>query len=249
MVRMKNPFQMQRIVPVAALLAVVFLAAGCASDPGAGKRQTPYRPEMTNRSPWIWTERGESGPVAPAEPNRTNVASTAVKTAAPSAGSSGQTDRVLKRGDKVVIYLRDIPTPDQIKDEVDANGNVNLPLIGVVRVEGKTTAEAEDLIEKAYIEGGFYVKMSTIVTSEEDEFFVRGEVKREGRYPLTRDVTLLQAVTTAGGYTDYAREREIKVIRGEQVLVYDGVRIEERKDKDPLIKPGDIVVVPRKIFL
>lgn len=231
-----------------ALMAALFLAAGCATDSGPGKRLTRYRPEMTNRSPWLWKEGGGAGTAVPVETAHTNEPAT-VKVGTPPVGSSGLMARVLKRGDKVAIYLRDIPTPDQIKDEVDASGTVNLPLIGVVQVEGKTTSEVEDLIEKAYIEGGFYVKMSAIVTAEEDEYFVQGEVKREGRYPLTRDVTLLQAITTAAGYTDYAKRREIKIIRGEEVFVYDGERIEDRKDKDPLIKPGDIIIVQRKVFL
>lgn len=245
---MRHWIHRRRAAAVVALMAVLFLAAGCATDSGPGKRLTRYRPEMTNRSPWLWKEGGGVGTAVPVEPARTNAAA-AVKVGTPPAGMSGPMARVLKRGDKVVIYLRDIPVPDQIKDEVDASGTVNLPLIGIVQVEGRTTSEVEDLIEKAYIDGGFYVKMSAIVTAEEDEYFVRGEVKREGRYPLTRDVSLLQAIAAAAGYTDYAKEREIKVIRGEEVFVYDGVRIEERKDKDPLIKPGDIIIVQRKIFL
>jgi len=157
--------------------------------------------------------------------------------------------RVLKRGDKVQIYLRDIPLPEEIKDEVDAGGTVNLPLIGITQLEGRSTAEAEDLIEKMYVDGGYYRKISVIVMAEEDEYFVQGEVKREGRYPLTRDVTVLQAIVTAGGYTDFAKKSQVKIISGNEVVVVDTDKIEERKVKDPLIKPGDIVVVPRKIFL
>lgn len=247
---MRRWIHRRRAASGVALMAILFLAAGCATDSGPGKRLTRYRPEMTNRSPWLWKEGGGVTEIpAPVEAAPTNATPPAVKVGTPPPGMSGPMARVLKRGDKVVIYLRDIPVPDEIKDEVDASGTVNLPLIGIVQVEGRTTSEVEDLIEKAYIDGGFYVKMSAIVTAQEDEFFVRGEVKREGRYPLTRDVSLLQAITTAGGYTDFAKEREIKIIRGDEVFVHDGVRIEERKDKDPLVKPGDIIVVQRKVFL
>jgi polysaccharide export outer membrane protein len=155
---------------------------------------------------------------------------------------------VLKRSDKIMIYLRDIPRPEEIKAEIDVNGSVNLPLIGTVQIEGKTTAEAIDLIEKAYIDGGFYRKISVIVTAEEDEYFVMGEVKKEGRYSLSRDLTLLQAIATAGGYTDYAKKSKVEIIRGKEVNVFNGVRIEERKDEDPLIQPGDVVRVPRAII-
>ena len=237
----------RRRAPVIALLAALCLVSGCATRPGPGQQLARYRPGTTHRSPWLWTDSGAAA-AAPGAVDKTNVAAT-VHVGVPPEGSSGTMTRVLKRGDKVQIYLRDIPVPDQIKDEVDARGAVNLPLIGVVQLEGKATSEAEDLIEKMYIDGGFYVKISVIVTAEEDEYFVQGEVKREGRYPLSRDLTVLQAIVTAGGYTDYAKKSQVKIIRGNEVLVFDTDRIEERKEKDPLIKPGDIVVVPRKIFL
>jgi len=235
-----------------ALLTILCFVSGCLSTrPGPGKRLARYHPETTHRSPWIWTESGTAAAAGPGPVMRgihqaqTNTAGVGV----PPEGSSGTMTRVLKRGDKVVIALRDIPVPDEIKDEVDAGGTVNLPLIGIVKLEGKTTAEAEDLIEKMYIEGDYYRKISAIVMAEEDEYFVQGEVKREGRYPLTRDLSLLRAIVTAGGYTDFAKKSQVKVIRGNEVLTVDTNKIEERKEKDPLIKPGDIIVVPRKIFL
>ena len=227
-------------------LAALSLAAGCATESGPGKRQARFRPDMTNRSPWLWTD--DTGIKAPVrnDPVQANPGTTAVT---PPPAGSNTINRVLKRGDKIVIYLRDIgPSSEEIKDEVDANGNVNLPLIGTVHLEGKTTAEAEVLIAKMYIDGAFYQKVSVILTAQEDEFFVQGEVKREGRYPLSRDLTLLQAMATAGSYTDYAKKSRIKIIRGDKVLEFNAEKIEERKEKDPLIKPGDIIVVPRRII-
>ena len=239
----------RRRAPVTVLLAVLCLVSGCVTRPGPGKRLARYRPETAHRSPWLWTESG----AAAAEPGAVGMTNAVLPTKAgtgtPPEGSSGTMTRVLKRGDKVQIYLRDIPVPDEIKNEINGDGTVNLPLIGVVQLEGKATAEAQNLIEKMYIDGGYYVKISVIVMAEEDEYFVQGEVKREGRYPLTRDLTVLQAIVTAGGYTDYAKKSQVKIIRGNEVVVVDAGRIEERKEKDPLIKPGDIVLVPRKIFL
>jgi len=230
------------------VLTILCLVSGCiTTSPAPGKRLARYRPETTHRSPWLWTESGAAVAVNPLT-GKTNAPSP-VMVGTPPEGSSGTMTRVLKRGDKVQIYLRDIPLPEEIKDEVDAGGTVNLPLIGITQLERRSTAEAEDLIEKMYVDGGYYRKISVIVMAEEDEYFVQGEVKREGRYPLTRDVTVLQAIVTAGGYTDFAKKSQVKIISGNEVVVVDTDKIEERKVKDPLIKPGDIVVVPRKIFL
>ena len=233
-----------------ALLAVLCLASGCvAPSSGPGQRLARYRPETAHRSPWLWAEDGAATATAGAGGITNAGLPTKTGIGTPPEGSSGTMTRVLKRGDKVVICLRDIPVPDEIKNEINGDGTVNLPLIGVVQLEGKTTAEAQNLIQRMYIDGRFYMKISVIVMAEADEYFVQGEVKKEGPYPLTRDLTLLQAIVTAGGYTDFAKKSKVEIIRGNDVFVYDTYRIEKRQEKDPLVKPGDLINVPRKVFL
>jgi polysaccharide export outer membrane protein len=163
---------------------------------------------------------------------------------------SGEGARPIRRGDRIAISLRGIPDPEEILEAVDDLGEITLPLIGSRRVEGMSSAQAEAMLERIYVEEGYYQKgkINVILVAQENEFFVRGEVKGPGRYALAGDLTLLQAITSAGGYTDYARTGKIRIIRGEQVLVFDMDRIERLKDEDPLIKPGDIIVVPRKLF-
>ena len=242
-------------------LAVLSLAGGCATKSGPGNRMARYQPDMSHRDVWNWSKANERAPAvtpapvapaatnatpAPVAPAATNAAVAPVTTPTPSSTNSNPTSRVLKRGDKIVIYLRDIPKIEEIKVDVDGNGNVNLPLIGLVRLAGLTTAEAQELIQKLYVDGRYYVKISVIVTAEEDEYYVQGEVLRAGRFPLTHDVTLLQAIATAGGYNDFAKKSKIKIIRGKDVSVHDADRIEKGKDKDPLIRPGDVIMVPRR---
>ena len=177
--------------------------------------------------------------VATEAPAVTNVA-------AASPPESTNTYELLNRGDILTISLMGIPTPQDVHDVIDGLGNITLPLIGKLRVEGMTTAEAEALIEKLYIDGGFYTKIDVIVVAQEGEYFVRGEVKHEGKFAVRRELTLLQAIAEAGGFTDYAKTSEVRVIRGSQESRYNTVRIEDRKEKDPLVKAGDIVIVPRR---
>jgi len=160
--------------------------------------------------------------------------------------------RSLNRGDTIIVELRGIPIPEKIQGEVDDSG-FNLPLIGRVRIDGKTTFQAEKLIEKAYIDGGYYTKINVIISKQADEYFVTGEVNKQDKYFMIGDRTLLQAITAAGGYTDFAKKNRVKVMRGrgkdKQILFFDCEKIELGKDKDPLIKPGDIIEVPRRLFL
>ena len=155
---------------------------------------------------------------------------------------------VLRRGDRVNVFLRGIPTPEDISDVVDELGNIKIGLIGSVRVAGLTTAEAEKAIERAFIDGGFYRRIDAIIVAQSDEYFVRGEVQRPGRYPMSGDITLIQALSTAGGYTDYARPSRINIIRSGESLRFNATRIERQRDPDPRIQPGDIIIVNRRVF-
>ena len=138
--------------------------------------------------------------------------------------------------------------PEDIQDIIDDQGKINLPHIGELKVEDLSTSEAEKMIERAYVRGGIYRKINVNVMSQEGEYFVRGEVKAVGRYPLSGELTLLRAITAAGGYTDFAKKRKIKVTRGREVLIFNGENIEKGKDPDPVIKADDIIVVERRLI-
>ena len=230
------------------LFVLAVLAQGCATNTMDDLRLARYQPTITGRNYLAPVEEQTPGDEAQGDPD---VA--AVSHAAPSAGDSAEggerAKRVLRRGDMVVIYLRGIPQPDEIKEIIDDLGNVSLPLIEMVGVADLSTSKAERKIRDAYVNSGFYMDISVTVVAEEDAYFVRGEVKREGRYPLSGEVTLIKAITTAGGYTDYAKRSKVTVIRDKQEpVVYNCDRIERRRDPDPLINPGDIIVIPRRRF-
>jgi polysaccharide export outer membrane protein len=89
---------------------------------------------------------------------------------------------------------------------------------------------------------------------QEKEIFVLGEVKRPGALPmLGKYITVLEAVTKAGGFTEIAAPNRTKVIR-----VEDGVektisvnlnKVKKgNKSLDIILKPGDVVVVPETYF-
>ena len=159
------------------------------------------------------------------------------------------TGRVLRRDDRLTVSLRAIPHPEELSEVVDDNGNINLPLIGLFKIEGLNTAEAENQIEQAYITKGFYRDINVILVAQDDAYFVRGEVARPGKYPLVGDTSLVMAITAAGGYTDFAKQSKIRVIRGGESFTLNAERIEARRDADFLIRPNDIIVVERKVFL
>lgn len=229
--------------------AVVLAAAGCASDPLAHQQVAAYEPrvEAGERMPWHTPE------ATPEDRDASLPAAAAATTdAAPANGETrvaSAPSRLLHREDRVTISLRGIPRSEDIQEAVDGDGNLNLPLLGLVKVEGLTTAEAERLVEKGYVDQGFYQNINVIVVAQDDSFFVRGEVIRPGKYPLVGDTTLLMAISAAGGYTDYANPRKVRVTRGDTVHKLNAAKIEAREDEDFLIHANDLIVVERRIIL
>ena len=84
----------------------------------------------------------------------------------------------------------------------------------------------------------------TILVPRAEEVYVFGEVKSPGAYPLRQeDMTVLQALSLAGGVTDRGATGRIEIVR-----VVDGEQTEVRADLSDVVEPGDTVVVPERYF-
>lgn len=215
--------------------AVIAAGSGCASlGSYAGGKVRPYAPDTQGRSPWNW---------------RSTSVTTAGNTGDPDGNAATNSFvRVLRKGDRVTISLMGIPQPEEISNVINDLGFVTLPLIGSIKIEGLGCGQAEKNIKGAYINQQYYKTIDVIVVAQEGEFFVRGEVKKEGVFLISGDITLVQGIIMAGGYTDFAKKSEVKIIRGRETTVFDAEKIEKRETEDPLLRSGDIVVVPRRLL-
>ena len=247
------------------LAAVVFTTAGCSTTLPESQRVARYRPQVEVR-PVMQQAALASNVVGEVEvvnvPTNTGTAAnqaaqtklshepgvakgdTPVKAAAEE--RTHNTLRSLKSGTRVIIHLRGIPKPEEINDVIDGWGEVTLPYIGEIKLIDKTVSEAERLIERSYIEGGIYKQINVIVVAEDEVYFVQGEVAKQGKYSLSGAVTLLQAISEAGGYTPFANRAKIKVMRGDQMLMYNAKDIARGKIPDPPIFADDIIEVLRR---
>lgn len=214
------------------------LAGGCATTRQESLRMARYRPAAeSGRDMWQ--------PVVPA-PVPVAIASTNKPLEAVKPPSEVFGPRTLRKGDKVLISRRGIPKEDEIRDVIDERGEVNLDLIGKVCIAGKTPSEAEKIIEDAYIRGDIFKRINIIVVAQDDEYFVRGEVVRPGRYPLSVGLTLMRAVASAGGFTDYADPKDINIFRADKVTKADANRISSLQQEDPEVRPNDMIVVGKR---
>jgi hypothetical protein len=235
-------------------VAAVLFSAGCATPVVTDHRLVRYRPLVGQGAPeFVASSTNQLVDVSSAEPEAPpevpvgeSVEGSVSNTVASVTDKIHGSLRSLASGDRVVIYLRGIPQPEEIKDIIDGFGEITLPYIGEMKLVGRTTSESERLIETTYIERGIYNQINVIVVAEDEAYFVQGEVARQGKFPLSGAVTLLQAITEAGGYTPFANRKKIKVIRGSDVAFYNAKDIAAGRDPDPAIESDDIVEVLRK---
>jgi protein involved in polysaccharide export with SLBB domain len=160
----------------------------------------------------------------------------------------------LRVGDPVELKIAGVPSEEQTQVNniytVDASGTVNLPYINKVRAEGLTPAQLSAAIEGAYRSNGIYTNPTITIVMQPNARFVNvgGAVRTPTRVPFTEDMTLLTAINAAGGFNDFADQRKVRVLRGNEVRAYDVRQARRDPSKDIKLQPGDRVEVPQSIF-
>ena len=172
--------------------------------------------------------------------------------------TSGGTPSVNPVGASYVIAPDDVLAIDVWKEAeitrtvpVRPDGKISLPLLNDVQAAGLTATDLASVIAerlKKFIANPQVTVIVTTVNSQ--KIFILGEVPRPGVTPLLPNMTVLQAVSSAGGFTQYANQKGIYVLRtenGQQVKypfnyreVVKGVNIQQ----NIMLKPGDTIVVP-----
>jgi polysaccharide export outer membrane protein len=133
---------------------------------------------------------------------------------------------------------------------VRPDGKISMPLIQDVTAEGQTAAELATQIQQKLTAFIKEPQVSVIVLQiNAPKFYVIGNVVRPGTYPLRGETSVLQALSLAGGFTQFASPRSIKLIRntnGKQEVrkVNYNNLIDEGGEGNFLLKSGDTIVVP-----
>lgn len=163
-------------------------------------------------------------------------------------------DAKLREGDQVEIRLGGVPA-DEISSisgmyTVDGQGFINLAHIGKVRASGLTQHELQSSIENAYKSGQIYTNPTITVSVPSTARFVDvgGDVRSPQRVPFTPDLTLLGAINASGGFTEYANQSKVRLLREGDVLIIDVREIRRDPSKDPRLVPGDKIEVPQSFW-
>lgn len=166
----------------------------------------------------------------------------------PQAGGDGSIR--LGSGDLVTVSVYDVPELNT-KTRVNDNGEIYLPLIDNVHVEGLTVADAERVVEKRLDDGGFVRNPHVQLFVEEftsDGASLLGEVNRPGVYPVLGEQSLFNLISAAGGLSDRAG-KSITVTHREHpdkpVSVLISRNLEDHPESNVPVYPGDTIMVRR----
>lgn len=134
---------------------------------------------------------------------------------------------------------------------VRLDGRITFPLLDDIQAAGRTPLQLKHRIQEKlseFVESPFVTV--TLKASGSQKFYILGEVARTGEYPLSKDLTVLQAFALAGGFTEWASKKEILLFREEggsqQTIAINYKDIANAKDfsKNVQIRANDTIIVP-----
>jgi polysaccharide export outer membrane protein len=136
---------------------------------------------------------------------------------------------------------------------VSADGYISFPMVGNVRVTGLSVAELERAMAMELIRFLKNPKVNVFI-EEYATITVSGQVEKPGSFSLKGGLTVVEAISMAGGFTKIAAKNAVKIMRMEEgkkkTILVRVADISKRgdKSKDILLKRGDIVFVPESLF-
>jgi polysaccharide biosynthesis/export protein len=159
---------------------------------------------------------------------------------------------IIGEGDVLQISVWKEPDASVPSMVVRADGKITVPFIKEIMVAGMTAAQAEEIIA-AKLKPYIMEPDVTVVVREvhSKKIYLVGAVRKTGSVEMNHPMTVLQALTEAGGPNDFAKKKEIYVLRttnGSQVKLpfnYEAAIKGEQAGKDYWLMPNDMVVVPQ----
>jgi polysaccharide export outer membrane protein len=167
----------------------------------------------------------------------------------PAAIPMDTTNYTLHVGDQLTVNFFDINPPiSPITDQVKEDGTITLIYNEKFEAAGKTVGELQTIVHDRYVPA--YVKYMTVnIVPANRSYTVSGEVKGPNLFPYPGHMTVLRAIATAGGFTDFANRKKVQVTRADnRQFIVNCVKALDDPDLDVEIFPGDRINVPHSLF-
>jgi polysaccharide export outer membrane protein len=177
--------------------------------------------------------------------------STATDNPPKQAPSSLPDSYVIGAEDVLSIYVW--KEPDMSKTiPVRPDGMISLPLVGEIKAVGYTPVQLQDVLAEAMKKFISDPQVTVVVEKINSlSFNIVGEIGHPGSFPLTRRMTVLDAIAMAGGFKDFAKTKKVYVLRttanGTQERLpfnYNDVIKGKNEQQNIVLQPRDTIVVP-----
>lgn len=160
-------------------------------------------------------------------------------------GSSSNSLSFYRLGVGDVVSVRVFGEDDLSRDKVRVTdaGTVAYPILGEIKVSGRTVGELEKLVADG-LRGRYLVNPRVSVTIDEyRQFFVDGQVSKTGGYPYQPGLNVAKAISLAGGLRERASVNKMYITR-------EGEKPQNRikVDMSTEVRPGDILTVEESFF-
>jgi polysaccharide export outer membrane protein len=173
------------------------------------------------------------------------------KSLAPSAGLELPEGYRIGAGDVLAVSVWKEPEASVDGVVVRADGKVSLPLVKEVEVASLTPTEAEKMLSQRFAKFLLSPDVTVIVKAINSwKVYLVGAIRGVGSINLDSRMTVLQAITRAGGLTDYAKRKRIYILRnvnGKQTRLpfnYEAVIRGEQIEQNIELEPDDTIVIP-----
>src|SRR5262249_37079916 len=130
---------------------------------------------------------------------------------------------------------------------VRPDGKISMPLIGEIEAAGKTPeqlkSEITDALKNGYVVSPM-VNVSVIAVNSK-KYYINGEVNRPGAVPLVVPTPILEAISNAGGFKDFANQKDVVILRGTERLHFNYKEVIRGKklEQNVFLQPGDYIIV------
>ena len=160
----------------------------------------------------------------------------------------GNRDYLVGAFDKLNIDVYGVEDLRRDRIEVDASGRIQFPFAGSIEAGGKTPQELAELITARVSKFVRNPQVTVnVVEARSSAITVDGQVKKPGLYPVVGRMTLIKAIASAEGMSDFAKVNEVVVFRTvggrDYAALYDVGAIRRGAYGDPEIFANDVVIV------
>ncbi|UYN96615.1 MAG: polysaccharide export protein [Enhydrobacter sp.] len=178
---------------------------------------------------------GDNDPTPIVADTSSNLAPTPVSAAAPPDYQLGPNDRT-----RIIVYGQPNLTGEYV---LDGNGVLAFPLIGNVPANGMTPTQLQGAIADKLDPDYLRNPSVAVEVATRRPFYVVGEVQRPGSYPYVTDMSVLNAIATAGGQTYRANMSNFYIKR-----VVEGRTVRVAATQESRVRPGDTIQVRERYF-